>query len=498
VTAGLAGDDSESCLCLVASYSKRARLLATVTAEAEQRVSLSPVLGDFLALRYLDLGPEPGQIGDWQRPVRKVAAELRAAAVSAGRNHFALIVIDKSAAAIEQVLASCGAEPFLAGFRMRLAGISSNDDRTDGGSHADIVASPNGAWSDPADLVAALHRQCEDLLRYFAARREPGLTPVELDTLKRAYALAGDDDAADSPDDRATGPADLLDPENPATWAPPSDTQAASSGHLAVPSPDSIPPGPSQSLPIPGADAGRPATSTGLAGAVSRLLPGSSRRGQPPSVPSAPSAAPPPQSLGLIYLLTLTEPGMGEGRGRDRLHAVIRDVDKGLAAQPNHAYQVRLLYGSDDELRGERQPAGSLNRRVARRSVEVSRFDEVVRSVHGALRRDLAEVGATATGLGVPVARPAVVLLTTDPPIADRRSVGAFGELAAEATIIWLVPRKTEGLVNPVFGDRGPAAVLGDSDSVADRVCEIVRTGVLPIPLTSPGALAYPPYPAAN
>ena len=63
------------------------------------------MLGDFLALRYLDLGPEPGQVGDWQRPVRKVAAELHAAAFAAGQNHFALIVIDKSATTIEQVLA---------------------------------------------------------------------------------------------------------------------------------------------------------------------------------------------------------------------------------------------------------------------------------------------------------------------------------------------------------------------------------------------------------
>ena len=186
------------------------------------------------------------------------------------------------------------------------------------------------------------------------------------------------------------------------------------------------------------------------------------------SLPSTPLAATtPPDSLGLVYFLTLTEPGMGEGLGQDRLQAVLRDVDKSLAAQPDRAYQVKLLYGRDDELRGDRQPAGLLNRRNVRRSVEVTHFNEVVKSVHAALRRDLAEVGTTATGMGVPVARPAVILLTTDPPIADRRSVTAFGELAAKATIIWLVPRKTEGLVNPVFGDRGPAAVLGESDSAA-------------------------------
>ena len=452
MTADLTGDDSENCLCLVASYSKRAELIAKVTAETEQRVSLSPVLGDFLALRYLNLGPEPGQVGDWQRPVRTVAAELHAAAGAAGRNHFALIVIDKSATTIEQLLASCGAEPFLAGFRMRLAGIASNDDRTDS-CHADIVASPNGAWSDPADLAAALRRQCEDLLRYFAARREPGLTPVELDTLKRAYAPGDDDDTANPADDQETGPTDLLDPANPATWSPLSDAPA-SSGHLPVPPPPSIPSAP-----------GQPATPAGLLDAISRLLPSAPRRRGRQSPPSTPLAATtPPGRLGLVYFLTLTEPGMGEGLGQDRLQAVLRNVDKRLAAQPNCAYQVKLLYGTDDKLRGDRQQAGLLNRRIARRSVEVTHFDEVVKSVHAALRRDLAEVGTTATGIGVPVARSAVILLTTDPPIADRRSVGAFGELAAEATIIWLVPRNTEGLVNQVFGDRGPAAVLGESE----------------------------------
>lgn len=468
MTGGLAGDDSESCLCLVASYSKRAELIAKVTAEAEQRLSLSPVLGDFLALRYLDLGPEPGQMGDRQRPARKVAAELRAAAIDAGRNHFALVVIDKSAVTIEQVLASCGADPFLAGFRMRLAGIASNDDRTDSDRYSDIAASPAGAWSDPLDLVAALHRQCEELLRYFAARREPGLTPAELDTLKDAYA-SGDDDEITNPADDAAAPIDLLDTASRAAWSTPSDVPAAIA--------ESPAPLPVASAPAPG----QSAASAGLGGAVSRLFGGPRRRGQQPP-PSTPPATPaPPDSLGLVYLLTLTEPGMGEAMGQGRLQAVLRDVDKGLAVRQDRAYQVKLVYGSDDELRGDRQPAGLLNRRAARRSVQFTRFDEVVNAVRAVLHRDLAGVEATAKSMGLPVARPAILFLATDPPMADRRSVGAFSELAAEATVIWLVPRKSEALVNPAFGERGPATVLGESDSAADRVCEIIRAGVRPL-----------------
>lgn len=457
MTADLAGDDGQHCLCLVASYSRRAELIAKVTAEVQHRVSLSPVLGDSLVLRYLDLGPEPGQAGDRQRPVRKVAAELRAPAAAAGRSHFALIVIDKSASKIEQVLASCGAEPFLAGFRMRFAGIASNDDRADGGPQADIVASPHGAWRDPADLAAALHRQCEDLLRYFAGRREPGLTSAELDTLKREYEPADDDDTAVPAVGQAAGPADVLDPATTVTWPSPSADDRPALALAAE----------------PGAEV-RPAPAR-LAAVASRLLPQAPWRRRAQAAPE-PAAA--PAGLGLVYLLTLAEPGMSRGPALDGLHGVLREVDNNLAARPDCAFEVRLVHGNDDRLSGDRQPAGLLTRRALRRPLEVTRFDEVLTSVRAALRRDLAEIETAARDIGAQVARPAVVLVTTDPPIADRRSVLAFGELAAEATVIWLVPRKTEGLVNPVFGERAPAFVVAESQSAAGRIRDIASTGL--------------------
>ena len=77
----------------------------------------SPLLGDFLQLRYVDLGPPPGDVGDRSRPVRNLSAELMTAGGSAGRSHFALVVLASSATTIERLLASCAAEPFLAGLR---------------------------------------------------------------------------------------------------------------------------------------------------------------------------------------------------------------------------------------------------------------------------------------------------------------------------------------------------------------------------------------------
>jgi hypothetical protein len=227
---------------------------------------------------------------------------------------------------------------------------------------------------------------------------------------------------------------------------------------------------------------------------VSRLLPEAPWRRR---TQATPDAAAPPAGLGLLYILTLAEPGMSRGPALNGLHDVLQAVDNGLAIQPGCAYEVRLVHGNDERLRGERQPAGLLTRRALRQAFEVSRFDEVLTSVHAALRRDLAEIGTAAVSIGVQAARPAVILVTTDPPIADRRSVVALRELAAEATVIWLVPRKTEGLVNPVFGDRAPALILTGSESAAGRICEIVRADPQPAagsPFMAPEL--SPPYPA--
>ena len=173
-SAAFADDDTEGCLCLVAGYARKRRLIAKVTAEADRQVMMSPALGDFLQLRYVDLGPRPDPAGDLSGPVRRIVADLMTAQETAGRSHFALIVIAKSATTIEELLGICAAEPFLARLRMRFAGIASIDDRQHGNRFADILSSPEGSWREERNLVDALRQRCEELPRYFAARASPG------------------------------------------------------------------------------------------------------------------------------------------------------------------------------------------------------------------------------------------------------------------------------------------------------------------------------------
>ena len=165
---------------------------------------MSPALGDFLQLRYVDLGPQPGQVGDRSRPVRRIVADLMTVQETAGRSHFALIVIAKSATTIEELLGSCAAEPFLARLRMRLAGIASSDDREpEETTSRKSRVHPRAPGGTERELVDALHQRCEELPRYFAARGEPGLTRTDLAAIRHDHAQpAADGDGQESEAER--------------------------------------------------------------------------------------------------------------------------------------------------------------------------------------------------------------------------------------------------------------------------------------------------------
>jgi hypothetical protein len=426
-----------------------------VTAEAGKLIARSPVLGDFVWLRFVDLGPEPGQAGDRYRPVRQIAAELRQEPGDAARNHFALIVIDKSATAIEELLSSCGADPYLAGLRVRSVGIASRDDRAGGAQVADIVASPSGTWNRESDLADALYRQCEDLLSYFAARGEPGLTPAEFAALSQAQQPAA------AP---AAGAEDVLPDDLLAGAGEPDGSTAVTAGQPAL----------TGTVPVTGVAARPPGRL--MLGWLPRFPWYRRRRPDPAGQGAAslglavPPVVPPPRAVGLVSLLIAADPDAAEDPGFGRLRAVPLAVDQRLAAQYSCGYRVRLVHGDEGRLRGELDAAGQLAGRAARRLVRAGDFAVLFRGLRAMQRRDAALVGPAAASVGLDVVRPAVVVCTADPPLADGGTVLALRELALEATVIWVLPRDREKLISPALRNIPGVAVVTEHQSVAEEI----------------------------
>jgi hypothetical protein len=443
-------DDTESCLCLVVGYAKKDGLIARVAAEAEQRIMMSPALGDFLQLRYVDLGLRPGQAGDRSRVVRRIVADLMAVQETAGHSHFALVAIAKSAVTVEELLGSCAADPFLVGLRMRFAGIASLDDRADGNDVTDIVSSPAGSWQDETELVNALRQRCEELPRYFAVRGESGLTPAELAALRHDYVQA----AAEGDDPEGEGGVGEGPDETPA----PDVLDEPASGDA-----------PAESAP------GR------LSAIKARLLPGNPWRREkqaPEAGDPGPAAAEVAVRTGLVYLLMIMEQDTAADPALGRLQAALLNVDNRLAAQPFCTYQVRVIRGGDDHLRGELQDAGKLGRRAAKQAVKTGDFTAVLKGIRASLNRDRGLIQITATATGLTVVPPTVVIFAADPPIADLGAAAVFADIAAEARVVWVVPGKLEGLVSPAFGTAGGAAVLGEHPAVADEILDLMHNRV--------------------
>jgi hypothetical protein len=440
-------DDTEDCLCLVAGYSRQPGLIARVTAETEKRVLMSPALGDFLRLRHVDLGQHPGELGDRSRPVRHIVTALMAEQETAGRSHFALLVIAKSAVVVEELAGICSAEPFLSGLRMRFAGIASTDDRDQQNRFSDILVSPGGAWRSDQELIYALRQRCAELPGHFAVRGDPGLTRAEVAALRQqASALAA---AAPEAEDRAHGSPepDVLDDVQAADVT--ADMEADQAADVSPPAERR----PSRWLPR-----------------VPRL------RGLPEQQPAdqdpVEAAGPAPTMMGLVYVLVIADPDNTAGSGLGELRPVLPEIDRGLAERrASRAFQVRLIEGHDGALRGELRDPGRFSRRDSRRVVQTADFAAVLRALRGSLRRDEQVVGAIATASGLSVMSPAVVILAADPPVADLGAAAAFRDLAAEASVLWVVPKGLQGLVSPAFG----TTVLGAHPAVAQDVLDVLN-----------------------
>ena len=454
-------EDTAGCRFVVASYESAAPVVSAVRDDAARRIIMAPALGDFIDLRFVDLGPRPEPSESRSLAVQLITEELLAPGGQSGHNYFAVAVADRSAAEVAQLLTECADDPFLARLPLRLHGTASVDDRSsadEGAAGASIAVAHSGAWSH-ADLVDELRRYANDLLNHFAAGQQ-SLSPAELDSLRYDYEQQftpeGGNESAETPELPAP-PAPAAQPDILATVPPPS-----------VPA-EPVPAEPAALEPSPPpADAPTPAAASPLVRLPRWLLEPRRRRGKrPESGEAAETQA--PKIAGLAYLLNIGDEIPDDDGVWQRSRAALLSVDAKIATLPQAAYQVRVLYGDAEALHGGLRPAGQLSRREVRHQVADIDFAGVLEGIRAMLRRDLAHV----TPPVEPPTYPVVVFFAPDPPLSDSVTADAFSHLANEATIIWVVPKTSIELLASDFIEPH-AYVLPDDDYVADEIADLL------------------------
>ena len=496
--------DSEGCLCIVASYSDLAPAVGPMAAEAAKRIMMSPALGDFIELRFTDIGSRPehtGEHGDeamavlTDQAVAVLTDQLIRPASGVGRNFFALVVADTSAATAERLLGDCAAVPAVAGLPIRFRGIASSDDRplAPGRGHGvEMVVSPAGSWSREA-FVDELRSYGEELLRYFATGHDPGIGRDELDVLR-----SGNGQETVTLAEAVAAP-DILTPQ-PVTAQPP-DPRVPEGGQAAEEAPRKLeqptrPPEAASRAPEPSPAA--EATSREL---VPAQPPQSRRLGRPMArwrrghEAEYEAGAAETRASGLVYLITgdISSDHTAWHMGR----SMLLDIDDKIAATPPFAYKVRALQIGQDSVQGALRAAGQLSRRDIKKPVSDADFAAVLGSIRTMLKIDRAAIQAPAR----PMAWPAVVFFAADPPLADTATAEVYRELAQEATIIWVVPRDSADLMAPVFAEAPDTMLLIYHQEVGGEVVSLltssnrIREANAPLPSAGPARAACSGFP---
>jgi hypothetical protein len=458
---GHTASDVESCLVLVTSYMRAASLVERVTTEASGRLIMSPSLGDFINLRYAHIGHQPSQGGQPSAATR-ITDHLLQPQLGIGRNYFAVVILDQSAATVEGVLQDCAASPLLRALPIRLLGIASREDRRVARlpSGAEILVSPSGAWQRE-ELVDELLRYADTLMHDFAGGRQSGLTPDELTQYR---------EQSDSHSARERSVLPLAGVTSTGSVAAVPDALGGDQDVTAK----SV-----QDAPTASAAATPRAAARSLPRLVRRLLPelrwrrgGESAGGQPP----------PAEADSLAYFLLTGDQDAGDSADWNRSRALTLEIDQRLAALPRLSVHVRVLHGDDMELRGDLRAAGQLTKRDVRGAVSDLYLSKVLDQVRVLLGRDQARLSS-----GPPFARPAVMLIAPVPPMADSVAVASLRRLAEDASIAWVVPKSQADLMSNEFIEAGQ--LITDFSVAADDLAALFPSFRAPGAVEVNGAL---------
>lgn len=472
---GMAEPDSQGCLLVVTSYADLAAVIEPVVALAATRIASSPMLGDFIEIRYVNSGPRPSGSEHHDGATSRLVIDLTCPATGAAENYFALAVIDQSAASVSQLLADCAADPVIIRLGTKSRGFAIVDDQLPGFHRGktddqawtpDIVLSPPGGWTKKT-LTDGLWRYANQLLTDIAAADQPGLRPAQLASIR------AEDDRIPVPRPEVADEDLVLDlrpaPAEP-EQAEPEQAEAQSSQprqSRAAPAPDGGEPTPDAQPrqrftwpPIPRWPAIRRGADAESAG--------------PAHPPAAKRVAYPPQAV-LLFMSLFGGSGVGQQDGWRQARSVLLEIDERIAAAPTLGYWVRAFRGAEQAPHSELRPAGQLSRRDLRPPDRGLDFGPLLHAVLTALTRDMRTTRRSA----VITARPAVIFFPVTAPLADAVSMRAYTELTERALVMWIVSEQVNKLISPDFGIGG-ARTFVDQPDVSEEICELLAAHASP------------------
>ena len=510
------GSDTQGCRLVVASYEVAAPLVSAATAETARRIMGAPALGDFMELRFVDMGPQPGPLGNRSAAARLILEELLAPGDESGRNYFAIAVADRSAAEVELVLTECINAPFLNTLPVQVHGIASVDDRRSAievVSGASIAIAASGAWNY-SDLVDELRRHANELLVHFAAGRQ-GLSHGELDSFRDSYEQYvllghGEESAGEPgagvPDELPAVPAspalpDILAPE------PPPPTACAA----AAPAEASTAEATTGEATTGEATTGEATTGEATTGEATTARRPRARRPRARRPGERPRARRPRRPHRLLHCRSdgcrggcPARRGGAGSRSNQNPAWAHRQKRPGPPAwstclSPGTRSRTTRPLGSaagrhcSGWTRRSRRFRGPLTKsgccRAMRRAYtatcakpgrpprRISGIQSPTRTSPRFSTKYARCCGGTSPARrrsGEHLARRVVVIFAADPPLANSVTADVFSRLAQQASIIWILPKPAVALLSRSFTEPPHVHVLPEHDDVADEIAALL------------------------
>ena len=433
-------DEQESiCVLLVASYSDVAHAVEAMATEVQRRISTSPTLGDFMTVRYTDLGSLKSDVNDTSA-AEALLREMAKTGDSASY-YLAAAVVDDSAARVETVLGRLLEMADALGLAVRVHGFAVG--RPDVPLDNERVPITSGIA--PSQLTDHIRRYADTLTQSIAASGDLGIPSSEL---TRVYV---------SLQPRTLGEFAV------ATPAPAQDDDSAANRQTV--DSDDVRRGWWRRV-------GRPASQPNVTQVVPSRPSGEGRPSTSLQAP-APTGEPPRSDFAPVLGFIWASSQRGQTKTWNQFVSFAIELDRRLGRhRSGWRYLTRYLVG--DESRGPMLWAGQLARgqltKPAERYVEPGPQLDALRF---ALEQDAAWTKSASTTPSLPI----VLMLAAEAPLSGAAVRALYADLTRKARVIWIVTPEAERLLSTFKS--GAVTVVLQHDAV-DRVESAIYEARLP------------------